>query len=284
MIQKTIQRPGTTGGHGIAAANSFDYVIVNNAASENERWVIAASSGLGLWPDQGHPMSQRYVVANNVCRGNAAGGITIDPTLPEDHPDHDQIQDSYATVASNVCAANQGPGIHFTHAGYLTITGNICDDNKFAGIAIISCRHVVVADNVLTRNTTYGLALRADPTVQGAGYHLVGGNVHDRNVEGEIYIDPDLPGVRQLHDWWPKGGPGGLNLPVKTSKGDPVNPVEGVLYLNTNTEERKLRYTRTGPGALCRARPTQPGRGSMRKGRPIREIRVHRKTHARGRS
>ena len=139
VIQKTVQRPGTHGGHGIGAANSFDYVIVNNVASENERWGIAASSGLGLWPKQ-YPMSQRYVVANNVCRGNAAGGITIDPTLPRDHPDHDQTQDSYATLASNVCVANQGPGIHTTHAGYLTVYGNICDGNNNAGIGIIHRR------------------------------------------------------------------------------------------------------------------------------------------------
>ena len=86
VIQMTIQRKGTNAGHGIGAANSLDYVIVNNVASENERWGIAASTGLGLWPKQ-YRMSQRYVVANNICRANAAGGITIDPTLPKDHPD-----------------------------------------------------------------------------------------------------------------------------------------------------------------------------------------------------
>src|SRR4029434_6072438 len=83
VIEKTCQRPETNGGHGIAAANSFDYVIVNNVVSQNVRWGIVASGGVGTSPEEGHPMSQRYVVANNVCRANAAGGITLDPSTRE---------------------------------------------------------------------------------------------------------------------------------------------------------------------------------------------------------
>jgi parallel beta-helix repeat protein len=132
VVEKTVQRPGTRGGHGIAAASSFDYAIVNNVASENARWGIVASGAAGLSPDE-HPMSQRFVVANNVCRANGAGGITIDPTLPPSHPHHDRVQDSFATVASNVCATNSGAGIHTTHAGYLALRGNICDRNANAG-------------------------------------------------------------------------------------------------------------------------------------------------------
>src|SRR4029453_17010189 len=189
VIQMTIQRKGTNSGHGIGAANSLDYVIVNNVASENERWGIAASSGLGLWPKQ-YRMSQRYVVANNVCRANAAGGITIDPTLPKDHPDHDQIQDSFATVASNVCVANHGPGIHTTHAGYLAVSGNICDGNDNAGIGIVSSRDAVVGENVLTGNSN-GIGFFADAGVQDVGHHLLGGNVYNRNTPGEIQFGPD---------------------------------------------------------------------------------------------
>jgi len=240
VIEKTLQKPGTNNGHGIAVANSFDYVIVNNVASDNERWGINASGGVGLWPPL-HPMSQRYVVANNVCRGNAVGGITIDPTTG-DHPE--LIQDSFATVASNVCVLNQGPGIHTTHAGYLTVRGNICDGNKGAGVAITSSRHAVVADNVVTGNAGYGIGFFVDASVQGAGSHLLGGNVYDQNKSGEVLVAPDHPPIRQLQDRWPGGGAGGLNLPVKTTASDPVNPVEGLLYLNT--ADNKLRVYADG--------------------------------------
>jgi len=238
VIQMTIQRKGTNGGHGIAAANSLDYVIVNNVASENERWGIAASSGLGLWPKQ-YRMSQRYVVANNICRANAAGGITIDPTLPKNHPDHDQIQDSFATVASNVCVANHGPGIHTTHGGYLAVCGNICDGNDNAGIGIVSSRDAVVGDNVLTGNSN-GVGFFADAGVQNVGHHLLGGNVYDRNTPGEIQFGPDHPAIRQLQDRWPREGDGGMNLPVKPTGGDPVAPVDGLLYLNAANKELRV--------------------------------------------
>jgi parallel beta-helix repeat protein len=204
VVRNTVQRPGTNGGHGIGVANSFDYVIVNNEASENARWGIAASAGVGNWPPD-HSMSQRYVVANNVCRSNASGGITIDPTLPEDHPDHDQIQDSFATVASNICATNFGPGIHTTHAGYLAVRGNVCDRNQKAGIAISSSRYAVVADNVLTGNSN-GIGFFADEGVEDVGHHLLGGNVYDDNRLGEIQFGPRHPAIRQLQDRWPQGG------------------------------------------------------------------------------
>jgi parallel beta-helix repeat protein len=177
-------------------------------------------------------MSQRYIVANNVCRSNTAGGITIDPTLPEDHPDHDQIQDSFATLASNTCAANQGPGIHTTHAGYLTVRGNICDSNDKAGISITSSRYALVADNVLTGNSN-GIGFFADAGVQDVGHHLLGGNLYDGNRLGEIQFGPRHPAIRQLQDRWPREGDGGMNLPVKTTHGDPAEPVDGLLYLNT---------------------------------------------------
>jgi parallel beta-helix repeat protein len=154
VIQKTAQKPGTHGGHGIGAANSFDYVIVNNVASENERWGITASGGVGLWPPD-HAMSQRFVVANNVCRANVSGGITIDPTMGE-HPE--LIHDTFATVASNVCVANKGHGIHTTHAGYLAVSGNTCDGNGESGIAVVSSRYAVIADNVLSANDSYGIS------------------------------------------------------------------------------------------------------------------------------
>ncbi len=242
VIQKTVQRPGTHAGHGIAAANSFDYVIVNNVASENERWGVVASGGVGLWPPD-HPMSQRYVVANNVCRRNAAGGITIDPTLPEDHPNHDQIQDAFATVASNVCVANCGPGIRTGNAGYLAVRGNICDGNENDGVAIVSSRYAVVADNVLTGNDSYGVGFFPG-TGEGVGHHLLGGNVYDRNRVGEIQIAKGHPVIRELQNRWPGGGAGGMNLPVKGTATDPDNPVEGLFYLNV--ADSRLRVYANG--------------------------------------
>ena len=88
VVQDIRQRDETTGGHGIGAANSFDYAIVNNVVSGNARWGIVASGGVGTSPEEGHPMSKRYVVANNICRANTAGGITLDPSTRdgEDNP------------------------------------------------------------------------------------------------------------------------------------------------------------------------------------------------------
>jgi parallel beta-helix repeat protein len=235
VIQKTVQKPGTTAGHGIAAANSFDFVIVNNMASENERWGIVASGSVGIFPPQ-HPMSQRYVVANNVCRANAAGGITIDPTVA-DSPD--VIHDSFATVASNVCAANHGHGIRASHAGYLAVRGNICDHNAESGIAIISSHHAVVADNVLASNGGYGISFSLG-TGKGVGHHLLGGNVYDNNGAGEIRFGPDHPAIRQLQDRWPSAGSGGFNLPVKTTTSDPADAVDGLLYLNTADDKLRV--------------------------------------------
>ncbi|MDJ0667762.1 MAG: right-handed parallel beta-helix repeat-containing protein [Desulfobacterales bacterium] len=240
VIHKTVQKPGTKGGHGIKSDNSFDIVIADNVASENERWGIVASGGSGNWPPR-HPMSQRCIVAHNVCRANDAGGITIDPTAV----DHSEIiQDSFATVASNICAANQGHGIHTTHAGYLTVRGNICDGNKKAGIAIISSRYAVVADNVLTGNGNYGVGFWADTDVRGVGHHLLGGNVYENNKSGETFVARHHPAIRGLQDRWSRGGTLGLPLPVKSTANDPTNPVEGLLYLNT--ADNKLRVYADG--------------------------------------
>src|SRR4030095_2230766 len=232
VIQKIIQRPGTNGGHGIGAANSLDYVIVNNVASESARGGSAPGGGVGLWPPD-HAMSQRFVVANNVCRANASGGITIDPTMG-DRPE--LIHDTFATVASNVCVANKGHGIHATHAGYLAMSGNICDGNGESGIAIVSSRYAVVSDNVLTANDSYGVTFSVG-SGGGVGHHLLGGNIYDGNKAGEIRLGPGHPAIRQLQDRWPSEGSGGINLPVKNTANDPAGPVEGLLYLNTRDKK-----------------------------------------------
>ena len=66
------------------------------------------------------------------------------------------------------------------------------------------------------------------------GHHVLGGNVYDRNRERfPIQIGPSHPPIRQLHDQWPDGDAGGLNLPIKPTTGDPAKPVDGVLCLNT---------------------------------------------------
>jgi hypothetical protein len=116
-------------------------------------------------------MSKRYVVANNICRANTSGGITLDPSTRdgEEQPTG-VIHDSFATVAGNVCADNTGAGIHTIHAGYVAVHGNVCDgtlssckDSESAGIAIVSSRHTVVGDNVLIANK-YGVAFWGDPS------------------------------------------------------------------------------------------------------------------------
>ena len=172
VIRSTAQRIGTNAGHGIVVANSFDYVIVNNTSIGNDRWGIVASGGVGLSPEEGFAMSQYFVVQNNICRDNAVGGITIDPSTRDDegHPTG-VIHDSFATVASNVCVGNHGRGIQTVHAGYVAVHGNICDSNdnnsdddndSSDGIGIISSRYAVVADNVLTANR-YGVAFLVTP-------------------------------------------------------------------------------------------------------------------------
>jgi parallel beta-helix repeat protein len=253
VVQSTRQRENTQGGHGISAANSFDYAIVNNVSSENVRWGIVASGGVGTSPEEGHAMSKRYVVANNICRANGAGGITLDPSTrdPVTGEPTGVIHDSFATVASNVCAGNTGHGIQTIHAGYVAVRGNICDgtssagESDGAGVAIISSRHAVAADNVLIANR-FGVAFWGDPKdvpdgTPDVGQHLLGGNVYDGNGK-EIHIGELHPPVRQLHERPPGDEWGGINLPVKPTPGDPANGVDGALYLNT--EDRQLRvYT-----------------------------------------
>ena len=202
-VQKIIRRDNTNSGHGIAVANSFDYVIANNMASENARWGIVASGGIGLSPDDGVAMSQRYVVQNNICRGNAAGGITLDPsTTDDDGKPTGLIHDSFATVASNVCTANTGHGIQTIHTGYVAVRGNICDGNDNDGIAIVSSRYAVVADNVLTGNHN-GVGFYGDPAdvprdTPEMGHHLLGGNLFERNTADAIRIGERHPAIQQL--------------------------------------------------------------------------------------
>ena len=249
VIKETIRRDGTTAGHGISVAASFDYVIVNNATIDNGRWGIVASGGVGP-SEVDVAMSRYFVVQNNICRGNAVGGITIDPSTREDQETPTGvIHDSFATIASNVCVGNHGRGIQTMHAGYVAVHGNVCDNNDHIrdddndssdGIGIVSSRYAMVADNVLTANR-YGVAILGDPTAvppgtpqPDMGHHLIGGNVYDRNrASFPLQIAPNHPPVRQLHDQWPDGDAGGMNLPLKPTTGDPAKPVDGVLYLNT---------------------------------------------------
>ena len=261
VITGTIRRDRTTAGHGISVAASFDYVIVNNAAIDNGRWGIVASGGVGPSPEVDIVMSRYFVVQNNICRGNTVGGITIDPSTREDQdtPTGD-IHDSFATVASNVCVGNHGRGIQTMHAGYVAVHGNICDSNDHVGdddndssdgIGIVSSRYAVVADNVLTANR-YGVAFYGDsrpvpdaPPPPDMGHHLLGGNLYDRNRASDpIQIGPHHPAIRQLHDQWPEGDAGGMNLPLKPTTGDPGKPVDGVLYLNAF--DRKLNVYANG--------------------------------------
>jgi len=249
VVQHICQRDETTGGHGISAANSFDYTIVNNIVSGNARWGIVASGGVGTSPEEGHPMSKRYTVANNICRANTSGGITLDPSTRDGEEPTGVIHDSFATVAGNVCADNTGAGIHTIHAGYVTVHGNVCDgtlssgkDSESAGIAIVSSRHTVVDDNVLIANK-YGVAFWGDPSTvppntPEIGHHLLGGNVYDGNNK-EIHIGEHHPPIRQLHERPPGDEWGGINLPVKESPGNPANGVDGALYLNT--QDRRLQ-------------------------------------------
>lgn len=103
-----------------------------------------------------------------------------------------------------------------------------------------SLGYVVVADKLLTAYRS-GVAFVGDPNAvppgtppSDMGYHLLGGNVYDGNrAPYPIQIGPPHPPVRQLHDQWPDGDAGGMNLPLKPTPGDPAKPVDGVLYLNT---------------------------------------------------
>jgi parallel beta-helix repeat protein len=256
VVQKTVQKKGTTAGHGISVSSSFDYVITNNVVSENGRWGIVASGGVGP-SDQDRVMSKCFVVQNNICRGNAVGGITIDPSTRDAGGNPTGvIHDSFATVASNVCVGNHGRGIQTMHAGYVAVHGNVCDSNDNVegddisdGIGVIASRGVVVADNVLTANR-YGVSYYGDPgTVPEEspemGHHLLGGNLYDRNRAAHpIQIGPQHPSVRQLHEQWPEGDAGGMNLPLKPTEGDPAKPEDGVLYLNTF--DRKLSVFANG--------------------------------------
>lgn len=198
-------------------------------------------------------MSMRYVVANNICRANVSGGITLDPSTRDQHGQPTGvIHDSFATVAGNVCADNTGAGIHTIHAGYVAVHGNVCDgtlssgkDSESAGIAIVASRHTVVGDNVLIANK-YGVAFWGDPSTvppktPEMGHHLLGVNAYDvcdGNNE-EIHIGEHHPAIRQMHERPPGDEWGGINLPVKETPSNPANGVDGTLYLNTH--DRRLQ-------------------------------------------
>ena len=77
-------------------------------------------------------------------------------------------------------------------------------------------------------------------TGEGVGYHLLGGNIYDKNKAGEIRVGPGHPAIRQLQDRWPSEGSGGINLPVKTTTSDPADPVDGLLYLNTADDKLRV--------------------------------------------
>ena len=107
----------------------------------------------------------------------------------------------------------------------------------------------MVADNVVTGNVTYGVGFWGNPAnvpddTPALGHHLLGGNVYDKNKDDEIRFGEYHPAIRQLQDRWPSGDAGGINLPVKPTKGDPDNAVDGVLYVNTF--DHKLRVYANG--------------------------------------
>ena len=173
-------------------------------------------------------MSHHYVVANNICRANVSGGITLDPSTLDHGEPTGVIHNSFATVASNVCAGNTGAGIHTIHAGYVAVRGNICDGtnsagaSESAGISIVSSRFAVVADNVLIANK-FGVAFWGDPhdTPDGTpamGHHLLGSNVYDGN-DVEIQMGPQHPPIRQLHERPPGDDGAGSTFPSNPKAG-----------------------------------------------------------------
>jgi parallel beta-helix repeat protein len=162
--------------HGIAFLYSqgwhVDQCVARGNGSGADGWGITAG---GDPEDPPPPPNSEFTITNNVCEGNAAGGITLDPTVGSQF---EVIQFQRARVSGNVCRnAVHHHGIHLTHARDVVVTDNVCTGNKEGcGIAVVSSSHVLVQANLCTGNRN-GIGLFSHEKVLDPGHHVIGVNL-----------------------------------------------------------------------------------------------------------
>ena len=143
-------------------------------------------------------MSKRYMVANNICRANTAGGITLDPSTRDGEESHRRDPRFVCDRCLQRLRGQHGRGIQTIHAATSPCTATSAtaadtsgNDSESAGIAISYRGTRWLADNVLIANR-YGVAFwvttsTAPPTTSEMGHHLLGGNVYDGEQRGDLH-------------------------------------------------------------------------------------------------
>ena len=198
--------------HGIVFRFSYDWHVRDcvakcNGGKEREAtklrgWGIAAGGG----PERRTP-NNGFTIIDNICEGNYAGGITLDPTIADD-PKTDEEDESArilvqrARISGNVCRGRRGGsdmggdsrfgshGIHVRNSSNVVVTDNLCHDNHYSGIQVVNCSHVLVQANACYDNDNgIGLFSRTglrDPDGP-AGGHVVGVNMLYRNTQDLVH-------------------------------------------------------------------------------------------------
>jgi nitrous oxidase accessory protein NosD len=193
------------GRHGIVFTFSQDWhvdtCVARGNGSGTDGWGITAG---GDPQDPPPPPNHDFTITNNLCDGNASGGITLDPTVAL-RPDVIQVQ--RARVSGNVCRdAVLHHRINVTHAGDVVVTDNVCCGNRQGcGIAVASSSHVLVQANVCSGNRN-GIGLFSNEIVADPGHYVIGVNLlYDNDVDilhsgaqGALLRDVRIHGAVQL--------------------------------------------------------------------------------------
>jgi parallel beta-helix repeat protein len=180
-----------------------DCIATGNGGAETDRdklrgWGIAAGGG----PEIRHPPpNSDFTILNNICEGNYAGGITLDPTVaddPDTKPDETAvIWTQRARIAGNVCRGRMGGerrdgdqpfgthGIHVRNSSDVVVTDNHCYLNHSCGIAVVNASHVLVQANACYENTI-GIGVFNRDDMPEAGRHLIDANVLYDNDEADL--------------------------------------------------------------------------------------------------
>jgi polygalacturonase len=191
--------------HGIVFTFSQDWhvdqCVVRGNGSGTDGWGIAAGGDPQEPPP---PPNHDFTITDNLCDGNASGGITLDPTVGS-QPQVIQVQ--RARISGNVCRdAVLHHGINVTHARDVVVTDNVCAGNRQGcGIAVTSSSHVLVQANVCSGNRN-GIGLFNNEIVTDPGHYVIGVNLlYDNDVDmlhsgaqGAVLSDVRIHGAVQM--------------------------------------------------------------------------------------
>lgn len=179
--------------HGIAVVYTVDFEVAFNLCAGNGTMSGGNQGACGIAIGGGTvdlAVNARYALTSNICNGNQASGIQIDPTVAG-AAGVKQVQD--ATVTGNVCNGNVlNHGIYIQNGSYICLVANMAAGNGRDGLAM-NAAHCTVDGNTLARNGRYGLNLQGDT---GGGYHRLGVNAFPGNTTARMFVDPSLTDVQ----------------------------------------------------------------------------------------